>query len=145
MIAADWTGSAKRAGDRAASTLQRLKLASEAKGYDVMVTGHSLGGLLATIAAAKCNVPVVTFSAPGQLYNARRLGIDKNKVAASVVNVNADGDIVPYADSQLGMAQNIRCSATNALACHMPRVIGCDLYRACGDPRGRLLEEARCS
>lgn len=107
---------------------------------DFVITGHSLGGGLSQIAAAKLFVPAVVWSAPGAEYSAKRFGIEVQSVKRNVVSIMPDHDVVPRVDLQAGTLQLIECrkqdgSEASALQCHSLVKTSCEIWRACGDPR----------
>ncbi|CAJ1409395.1 unnamed protein product [Effrenium voratum] len=106
-----------------------------------VVTGHSLGGLIAQIVAARKHLPALVFSSPGVLYSARRFQISPES-ARHVVVLVPDGDVVSQVDEHAGVVQRIACrnkngEAASTATCHYLRKTACELWRACGDLRGR--------
>lgn len=123
--------------DLVAETL-KLKAASVEQGYELVLTGHSLGGTLAVVAGAHAHVPVLAFSAPGQFYLEQRFGINPQDVRESAVNVLPLKDPYAWVDEQLGVQQIIQCKAFGT-ECHSLSRTVCEMHRSCGDPRGRLM------
>lgn len=120
---------------------------SNEDGYALVLTGHSLGGGLAQVAGAANGVPTLAFSPVGITFTAGRIGLNEVElpVESNVAIVVPWGDIVAMlVDDQTGMAQHIQCNTWNFLDCHDLRRTVCELYRRCGDPRGRDIR-ATCS
>jgi len=110
-------------------------------GEPVVLTGHSLGGSIAQIAAARLQLSAIVWSAPGIVYSARRFDVEPEK-ARHVVAVVPDGDVVAQVDEQAGILQRIACREKNGqlgstTTCHKLTKTACDLWRVCGDPTGR--------
>ncbi|CAE8586874.1 unnamed protein product [Polarella glacialis] len=135
-----WTGE-PRLWDPLVNTTRAWKDASEATGYQLVLTGHSLGGVLAAIVAARLQVPAMTFSPPGEFYSLDRFGALDDKVQHTLVSVQPAHDLVPTVDVQAGFNQHIGCHAS-ALDCHSIQRTLCELYHGCGDPRGRVWASA---
>jgi hypothetical protein len=117
---------------------RRAKEKSENDGYTIVATGHSLGGGLAQIVGAQLEVPALAWSPVGVMYSHERFSIDLHDVARHVVIVDPNKDLVPRIDEQVGFTQHILCTG-NALECHSVRRSGCEIYRVCGDARGRSM------
>lgn len=105
-----------------------------------VLTGHSLGGGFAQIAAARLTLPAVVWSAPGTVYSAKRFGIEVQALKQNVVSVMPDHDAVPRVDLQGGMLQLIECrlkdgTEGNAMKCHSLLKTACEVWRVCGDSR----------
>jgi hypothetical protein len=114
-----------------------LKEESDKMGYQLILTGHSLGGSLAAVAGASAKVPAVTFSAPGTKYTFDGTDVEAGSFGKSQLNVQPADDPVPNVDFQTGMNQPIQCS-TFFINCHSIVQTICNIYRSCGDPRGRV-------
>ncbi|CAE8616795.1 unnamed protein product [Polarella glacialis] len=110
--------------------------------YDLIITGHSLGGGLAQIVGARVHASAVTWSPVGVLYNMDRFNMTERGVYRNIVDVQPDLDVVPLIDKQPGFTKRIACTATT-LQCHSVRRSGCELYWICGDARGRNMD-ANC-
>mmetsp|Transcript_71072 Transcript_71072/g.184547 ORF Transcript_71072/g.184547 Transcript_71072/m.184547 type:complete len:202 (+) Transcript_71072:1308-1913(+) len=105
------------------------------------ITGHSLGGGIATVIGTDFDIQAVTFSAPGLkatshiLRRAPRYG----RLVRKAVNVVPDRDVVPMVDEQAGTVLKTVCpfSKGNPSACHRLTVTLCELLASCGDGGGR--------
>merc|ERR1712151_351266 len=113
---------------------------------EVMLTGHSLGGGWASIAAAQVGRPAVVFSAPGGKFQAMRYGMDRSSEYRNIVSVMPDSDPEPRVDVHNDMSQHIVCQGPDgeprqpATKCHLMKVTICELWRVCGDSEGRDLQ-----
>lgn len=108
-------------------------------GYKLYITGHSLGGGLATAVGAAFNIPAVTFSAPGLRATATILEpqpLDDALIRESV-NVVPDRDPVPTVDEQTGAVLHVKCPLASRISCHRLMVTMCELIASCGDGAGR--------
>jgi len=107
----------------------------------VYLTGHSLGGGLASIMAATYGLQAVTFSAPGIELSRQKVGINSTELIKSLLaNVIPDNDIVPRIDFPAGMAQKILCDSDPGTCHGLDRTVGV-LLEACGDSRGRNITD----
>jgi len=119
-------------------------VAQHSDGFDLIITGHSLGGALAIIAGAEVGSQAVAFSPPGQRFSAFRFGLRVAQIEKSVTVVKPRRDLVPEVDQQIGFTQTIECQATE-LKCHSIVRTACELARNCGDVRGRTLVAGGCT
>jgi len=103
------------------------------------ITGHSLGGGLATAVGAIVNIPAVTFSAPGlEATSAILTPSPQEEVLTSRgVNVVPRKDVVPMVDVQTGSTLRIECPLNSTFQCHRLDNTMCELLAACGDGGGR--------
>jgi len=116
------------------------RIARERPQDHVVLTGHSLGGGLAQIVAARTGLGAVVWSAPGAAYSAKRFGIEVQALKRDVVTVMPDHDVVPRVDLQAGMLQLIECrtkhgAEASAPQCHLLLKTACEVWRVCGDSR----------
>lgn len=87
--------------------------------YQVILTGHSLGGGVAAIVGARLQALAVTFSSPGVVLSRRKFGVTLREISQYVVNIKPEGDLVPLVDVQGVKAQSIVCSANRLkYSCH---------------------------
>lgn len=112
-----------------------------AEGRTVLLTGHSLGGGISNIVGARNSVRSVGFAPPGVFYQRERFGIDIDSARLNNLAVIMSNDLVPHVDEQVGAVQPIRCPVSGAIACHSMSKHVCAIYYACGDPRGRNLDD----
>eukprot|EP00658_Telonema_sp_P-2_P028043 TRINITY_DN21569_c0_g2_i1.p1 TRINITY_DN21569_c0_g2~~TRINITY_DN21569_c0_g2_i1.p1 ORF type:complete len:386 (+),score=67.70 TRINITY_DN21569_c0_g2_i1:163-1320(+) len=118
------------------------KARAESRGRVLVMAGHSLGGGLASICAARLDVPALMLSPPGGSLSARRFKVDRRAqhlTAMKLVTIVPDFDIVPTADGHLGAVQRIACAAGDPGACHSAERTLCELWHACGDEHKRNL------
>ncbi|CAK9089100.1 unnamed protein product [Durusdinium trenchii] len=100
------------------------------------ITGHSLGGGLAKLVAAKVGIPAVTFMAPGlestsYLVFRQNMIQDLHNVALTVM---PDNDVVSRVDIQSGITIKTECEG-NMLHCHLLYPTICNFLDRCGSGR----------
>lgn len=127
------------------SKLESVRAAVQAvqeEGYRAILTGHSLGGGLGQLFAASLGVPALVFSPVGMSTTEGRTGLRGSgdlPVENTVTSILPWGDVVPLMDGQTGNVHHIQCNTVNPGACHNLRRTACEIFRKCGDPRGRDL------
>lgn len=136
-----------RIWDHTVAAAIETKKKAEAEGYEMITTGHSLGGVLAAMVGATTSSPALAFSPPGEDFNVERFGFAPESFQRNVVLVQPIRDVVPRVDGQLGLRQQISCSSFDPGECHHIARSQCELVRICGDPRGRKpnLDESHCA
>ncbi|KAJ3336948.1 hypothetical protein HDU93_001868 [Gonapodya sp. JEL0774] len=120
------------------SILQNATL--EGREHDVVLTGHSLGGGLASIVAAQAGVRSVVFSPPGILFSAKKFGISQERtdtLAASLTSIVVDKDVVSKVDDVPGAVFHVPCDET-FISCHSLVRTTAMLQSWCGDT-GRFM------
>ena len=129
---------------------QRLLEYIRSRNFDssrkVVLTGHSLGGGIASIAGAIAKLPSVTFLSPGMYQTASKFFFHSSKSQRQIVDmvhnqsvsIQVENDFVgKYLDSHAGLVQTITCSVDHLapLTCHLIDNSVCNLIRHCRDPR----------
>lgn len=128
--------------DEAVSIVKKLQ--QDYPNASFIVTGHSLGGGLSTIVGQRLEIPYVSFSGPGALYSAIKLGITNTK-SLGLVYIPAY-DVVPLIDVHTSAVQQLQClNAASALSCHSITRTCCELRRACGDIGGHNRTLTACT
>lgn len=115
---------------------QKLKEKSQADGYETVVTGHSLGGVIAAIVASRISLPTLAISPPGTLFSAARFDTNFENCQEYLTIVQPNKDLVPTVDHQVGFVQHIACDKST-FDCHKLVTTLETLYLTCGDARGR--------
>eukprot|EP00927_Polykrikos_kofoidii_P046609 TRINITY_DN40791_c0_g1_i1.p1 TRINITY_DN40791_c0_g1~~TRINITY_DN40791_c0_g1_i1.p1 ORF type:complete len:709 (+),score=50.49 TRINITY_DN40791_c0_g1_i1:120-2129(+) len=111
---------------------------------NLVLTGHSLGGTFAQVAASRTGIPALVWSSPGTKFMARAFNLSEQN-GKKTVNIIPEKDPVPQVDMQLGVVQPIECRKLNgisvgvadAMDCHDPRRSVCEVWRVCGDAEER--------
>lgn len=111
----------------------------------IVITGHSLGGGFALALAGITEHNALTFSAPGTHFNRFVFKTNFERSWRNVVNIWPDYDWVPLVDRHDEMVQRIACrdaktgSHRSHIGCHLMTSTICELWRVCGDQRGRAM------
>ncbi|KAI9183541.1 hypothetical protein H9P43_004459 [Blastocladiella emersonii ATCC 22665] len=92
--------------------------ALQAQGRQVVVTGHSLGGGIASIVGARRSVPAVAVSAPGLGMSYLNYELSLDAVSQWPVNVVPFTDPVPKCDEQVGAVVHVPCNSVVPVDCH---------------------------
>lgn len=105
----------------------------------IYLTGHSLGGGLASAIGGMLNLSAVVFSAPGIQATSALLKPQPSlaNVLHGEVNIVPNNDIVPKVDRQAGVVLPIECPFANPLRCHQLTHSVCEILASCGDGGGR--------
>jgi len=104
-----------------------------------ILTGHSLGGAVASVVGVQTNLAVVAFSSPGISYSAKKFRLSEEHITtprSRLLTVQPFSDPIAMVDAQLGEVQAIGC-ARHGIPCHYLSVTIEELLRTCGDSRGR--------
>jgi len=114
---------------------RRLK---EDPGREFFITGHSLGGGLAKLVAARAGLRAVTFMAPGLSATGHvvyRNAPQDELHGDEMLTVQPSYDIVSRIDTQTGLVVPVGCSKTDGLYCHLIGPALCEIFRHCGSGR----------
>eukprot|EP01084_Bolivina_argentea_P060889 111230_1 len=124
------------------------------KGDDyVIVAGHSLGGGIAQIVAAKLfeydrngldNIISFGLSSPGTLYSSTKFGFSTDSLDKTSVSVLPRRDIVSMVDEHGGIVQEIECDAKMVDGCHYAQTSFCEMYEQCGNETIRNVTFTQC-
>jgi hypothetical protein len=105
----------------------------------LILAGHSLGGALASIVAAKIadlkdNKIVWSFgvSNPGIVMSSSAFGVSVEAIEKTSISVYPRRDPIAKGDLHAGIQQLVMCDATAAIACHSGTRTMCELYSVCG-------------
>jgi len=123
---------------------------SEHPDWKIAVTGHSLGGGIATIVGSTLGIDAIAFSPPGLVRSRKHFdtelpdekGLPVWKVprlhlaAKHSINIVPTRDIVAKSDHHFGAVQNTICIEQNPGTCHSIDLAVRDLLTRCGD-RGK--------
>eukprot|EP01012_Entosiphon_sulcatum_P015993 TRINITY_DN20971_c0_g1_i1.p1 TRINITY_DN20971_c0_g1~~TRINITY_DN20971_c0_g1_i1.p1 ORF type:complete len:791 (-),score=112.04 TRINITY_DN20971_c0_g1_i1:113-2485(-) len=97
----------------------------------VVLTGHSMGGAIAKVAAVQTGRRAVAISSPGVVLSRKKFGLRLEQIHRLVVNVAAAGDIVPFVDRLGGEVHWVPCSMRRSESCHLLEVTMVDLWASC--------------
>ena len=105
------------------------------KGFNVRVTGHSLGGGLALITGALSKVSAVGISAPNTVLSRDTFGVSVSDLDTYTFNVVPNRDPVPMIDDKANLYQRISCNTSANffdVGCHTAVRSICELQYNCG-------------
>eukprot|EP01139_Manchomonas_bermudensis_P005771 Amastigsp_a175683_243.p1 type:complete len:608 gc:universal Amastigsp_a175683_243:1877-54(-) len=129
------------------TAVERAAAAALASGSRVVVTGHSLGGVIAQLVGARLGLRAVAFSSPGVSLARYRLALPARAVNR-LINVVPQSDLVPLVERPVGLVQSIDCTGS-APQCHNLERTICELVRSCSHartrPHARLHSRFNCS
>merc|ERR1712176_465976 len=104
----------------------------------ILLVGHSLGGGVAEIVAAKYaddgydSVYSFGLSSPGTLLSSEKFGFSVEALDKSSISVLPRRDPVSSVDVHGGTTQIIECDAKAMLGCHLSTRSFCEIFRECG-------------
>eukprot|EP01083_Nonionella_stella_P097970 275420_1 len=116
----------------------------------IFVMGHSLGGGVAEIVAAKLsdegytNVYSFGLSSPGTLWSSSKFGFSVEALDKSSISVLPRRDPVSMVDKHGGVSQVIECDADEIMFCHMATRSFCEIYQECGNELVRNMTFTQC-
>jgi len=131
------------------SSLRRSRVDGVAN-KTVFVIGHSLGGGIAEIVAAKfadqgySNVYSFGLSSPGTVYSSSKFGFSVEALDKSSISVLPRRDPVSSVDRHGGVAQTIECDAAEMVLCHLCTRSFCEIFQDCGTHLARNVSFAKC-
>ncbi|EAN99169.1 hypothetical protein TcCL_NonESM02366 [Trypanosoma cruzi] len=103
----------------------------------VLLTGHSLGGAVASVIGSRMGIHAVGFSAPGISLSRKKFGIDLESIHKFVTRVISSHDIFPMIGGSGGEEHHVECLAKTRELCHAMEFLVGTLWRSCGSIRAR--------
>jgi lipase ATG15 len=109
----------------------------------VVLTGHSLGGAVAHIAAARIDAKSFGFQSPGIVLPRKKLGLTTAQLHKATTTVMSTDDIVPLIGWQAGEVLQFDCAEQYRERCHAVEATVAEMWRACASLRRRFLRIKR--
>jgi hypothetical protein len=103
----------------------------------VVLIGHSLGGAIAHIAAAKVGAKSFGFQSPGVVLPRKKLGLTTAQLHRTTTTIIASDDIVPNIGWQAGELLHFDCAETYRERCHALEATVATMWRDCESLRRR--------
>jgi lipase ATG15 len=104
----------------------------------ILLTGHSLGGAVASIVASQMGVKAVAFSAPGVMLARRKFDFSLRSLHQNVMTVISSNDIVPAIGEHGGELHHVECLAATRELCHAMEFMIGSLWRSCSSIRAKF-------
>jgi len=117
--------------------LQENKIPNDSNREYLMVTGHSLGGGVAQIVAAKLydtqskRVRAFNLAGPGIAFSAHKFGVSADALKFTGFTLRSIGDPVAKVDKQKGTVNEIDCDSPIRTYCHYREQTQCELAHSC--------------
>ncbi|KAF8302260.1 hypothetical protein TcYC6_0049250 [Trypanosoma cruzi] len=103
----------------------------------IILTGHSLGGVVAQIVAARKQLPGVAFSSPGINLMRKKLGIKPGAIDGFTTNVIVSNDFTVDIATPGGTVHHIQCEHQTAEVCHSIELHAIRMWTVCPSYRAR--------
>ncbi|RNF04637.1 hypothetical protein TraAM80_04932 [Trypanosoma rangeli] len=103
----------------------------------VLLTGHSLGGAVASVIGSRMGIHAVSFSAPGISLSRKKFGLELQNIHHFVTRVTSSHDIFPMIGGTGGEEHHVECLAKTRELCHAMEFLVGTLWRSCGSIRAR--------
>jgi len=102
----------------------------------VLFLGHSLGGGVAQICAAKLwenhkNTMSFSLSGPGTKYSTKKFGFTRKALQFTSINVIGERDPIPLVDDHEGLITTLRCRRELVSDCHLAGQSMCEIAASC--------------
>jgi len=110
---------------------------SDSDGEYLVAMGHSLGGGVAQVIAAKLfdqglrNVISFSLSAPGVLYSSKKFDFSVEGLAYTSINALGERDPFTFIDRHLGLLTKFECNRELAVDCHSAYQSMCEVAGSC--------------
>merc|ERR1719204_2705632 len=102
----------------------------------VLFLGHSLGGGVAQICAAKLwenhkNTASFSLSGPGTKYSTKKFGFSRNALRFTSINVIGERDPIPLVGDHEGLLTTLKCRRELVSECHLVGQSMCEIAGSC--------------
>jgi lipase ATG15 len=98
---------------------------------EVVLTGHSLGGVVARIVGARLRKSAVGFSGPGITLVKKKFGMDADAIDAYTTNIIASNDMIAQIDRHGGALHHVQCEHLGAAICHSVELHTIRMWSTC--------------
>ncbi|ORC87702.1 uncharacterized protein TM35_000201110 [Trypanosoma theileri] len=105
----------------------------------IVLTGHSLGGVVAQIVAAHTHLPGVAFSSPGVNLMRKKLNLDPDAIDGFTTNVMVSNDFAVAIDTPGGTVYHIQCEHKTSEVCHSMELHTIRIWTVCPSYREKTL------
>ena len=111
------------------------------------VVGHSLGGAVSQIVAAKLYesgdesdsyFASLGLNSPGTLYSSAKFGFEPSSLQLTSSSILSERDLVSAVDEHSGMIQEVACHAGDVFSCHLTQTPFCEMFSNCPNDTARI-------
>ena len=121
--------------------------------HNLLIVGHSLGGIVSHIVAAKLkamdrnqngDIQSIGISNPGLVLSSNKFGIEPGILSRTATTIVPDTDPIAAMDIQTGSVHHIACkSASSRKQCHSVKQTLFEIYDSCSGIRRRANKQFR--